>query len=144
MPDQPGPSTQVRAEWSLLAFTHAVDPSALAGIDATYAFVIDGETALLRIRAGNASVLSADERHEIDATIRMGATTVKAVGSGRLSVVDTLMNGAITVEGDETAVHALARAFDTTSEADRLLRSTAPQPHADEHSLGIHRADGQL
>ncbi len=111
LPDRPGPHSQVRAEWSLLAFTHAVDSSALTGIDATYAFVIDGSTALLRILDGKAGPLAIGQQIKPDATIRMGAAVVKAVGSGTLSIAEAIATGLITVEGDETAVRELARAF---------------------------------
>lgn len=115
LPHEPGPDTQVRAEWSLLAFTHAVDPSELAGIDATYEFVVDDSAAVLRVRDGRASVLRNGGNLDPDATVRLDAATVAAVGSGRLSVIEATRGGRIAVEGDEAAVDDLVRAFATTS-----------------------------
>lgn len=114
VPEEPGPETLIRAEWSLLPFTHAVDPSALAGIDATYEFVIDDTPALLRVRDGQARVLRSGADQKPDVTVRLDAATVAAVGSGRASVADATRAGRITVEGDQAAFDALVRAFAST------------------------------
>lgn len=113
VPEEPGPETLIRAEWSLLPFTHAADPSALAGIDATYEFIIDDTPALLRVRDGQARVLRSGNRKP-DVTVRLDAATVASVGSGRVSVTDATRAGRITVEGDEAAFDDLVRAFAST------------------------------
>lgn len=114
VPDQPGPDTQIKAEWSLMTLTHAVDPAALAGIDATYTVVVDGMPAHLRIRDGRASVLAGSTPVVADATVRLGAATVAALGSGRVSVLEATTDGRLSVEGDEDAILTLIGLFEST------------------------------
>ncbi|MCX6397939.1 MAG: winged helix-turn-helix transcriptional regulator [Propionibacteriales bacterium] len=114
VPEEPAEGVQVRAEWSLLAFTHSADPATLAGIEATFEFVVDGTSAMLRIEGGRASVVQADGSTEPDATIRIKASTVAAVGSGRMSVIEATAAGRVEIEGDPEAVEALIVAFGST------------------------------
>ena len=111
VPPAPGPDTQVRAEWSLLAFTHAVDPAALADIDAIYEFQVDNTSAILRVQNGQAHVLQRGSETTPDATFRLDAATVAAIGSGRTSVAEATMDGRIAVDGDTAVIDALVAAF---------------------------------
>lgn len=108
--EQPGPHTLVNPAWSLVGLTHQVVPANLAGIDATYRFVVDGKAAYLRISGGTASVIG-EPAAEPDATVTMDAATVAAVGSGRVAALDAALAGRILIEGEQQAVDDLVRAF---------------------------------
>lgn len=117
VPEQPGPDALVRPHWALLAFTHLVDPAALEGIEATYRFVVEGRTACLQLRGGEASVLLGDGDREPDATITLDATTVAAVGAGRATAMEAVLDGRIAVEGDPAAIDDLVRVFAEPADA---------------------------
>ena len=110
VPPEPG-DRQVSAAWSTLPFTHPIDPSALAGVDATYELRIEGTSALLRIHGGRAEVLP-EGSDAPDVVISTDAGTMAAVGAGRRTIGDAIDDGAITVEGDLRAADALTVAFD--------------------------------
>jgi DNA-binding HxlR family transcriptional regulator len=110
VPDTPGDS-QVCAAWCALPFTHAPDPEALAGIEATYEFRLADTSALLRVHDGDAEVLPEGSAAP-DAVISMDAATMAAVGAGRRTISDAADAGAITFEGDLAAVAALTDAFE--------------------------------
>lgn len=114
VPEQPGPDTQVKAEWSLMTLTYGIDPAAFAGIDATYTVIVDGLPAHLRIRDGRASVLPGSDHVDADATVRLDAATVAALGSGRVSVLEATLAGNLVIEGDEVAIATLIDLFAMT------------------------------
>lgn len=107
VPEEPDEETRVEPAWSLLVFTHAIDPAALAGIDATYEVWVDGKAVILRVSDGRASIVLPDPGMQPDATIRIDAATVAALGSGRLSVSDAETAGRIEFDGDPVAIDAL-------------------------------------
>lgn len=111
MPADLGPETAISPHWTLLAFTHQIDPAALEGIDATYKFVVEGRTAHVVIRDRKANVVLGEPAVEPDATVTLDAATVAAVGSGRTSAVDAALEGRIGLEGDPSAIEDLIRAF---------------------------------
>lgn len=115
--EEPGADALVRPHWALLAFTHLVDPAALEGIAATYRFVIAGRAAYLQLRDGRASVLLSEGDRAPDATITLDAATVAAVGSGRATAVEAVLDGRIVVEGDATAIDQLVRVFAEPAQA---------------------------
>lgn len=116
VPEEPGPDTVVKPHWSLLGFTHQVDPRALEGKDALFEIVVDGRSAHLQVRSGRATVQPGADRQP-DATITLDAATVAAIGSGRLAAVDAAAAGRISVEGDREAVTDLVRALTVPTSA---------------------------
>lgn len=114
LPAQPGPETQVKPAWALMTLVYGLDPAALAGIDATYTVFVDGEPVHLRFRDGKASVLAGSEHVDADATVRLDAATVAALGAGRVSVLDATLTGRLTIEGDEAAIATLIDLFAMT------------------------------
>lgn len=114
VPEEPGTDTLVRAEWALLAITHGAAPGALEDVDATYEFVVDDTSAILRIVDGRASVSRDTGDGQPDVTVRLDAATVAAIGSGRVSVADATKDGRLTLQGDPAAVEKLVELLAST------------------------------
>lgn len=112
VPEDPGPAEQVRAEWTLLAFTHLVDQQALTGVDLTIRFVVDGSVAYLRILDGRAEIHPGDSRLAADATVHAAPGTLATIGAGRVTVASAVTEGLVRLEGDEELLALLAGVLD--------------------------------
>ena len=110
VPETPG-TRQVNAAWCVLPFTHAVDPLALTGIEATYEFRVGDSSALLIVHDGRAESRPPGTI-DPDTVISMDAATVAALGAGRRTFQEAAADGSITVDGDLSAAAALAAAFE--------------------------------
>lgn len=113
VPEDPG-TRRFNATWCVLPFTQPPDPSALAGIEATYEFRIGDSAALLRVHDGQAELLSQGTATP-DTTISMDPATVAALGAGRRTPGEAVADGAITIDGDHDAASALFVAFESTA-----------------------------
>ncbi len=111
VPEEPG-DLRVSATWCLVPFTHPAAPDALAGIQATYEFRVEGTSALMGVDDGRADLLPAGTAQP-DVVFTLNAETMAALGSGRMGISDAQANGAISVEGDPEAAAALAAAFES-------------------------------
>ncbi len=111
VPEQPGDTMRVKAEWALLAFTHLVDPARLAGLQADIEFQVEGTRAYLRLDDGHARILPGTQVLEPAAVIRTDAATLAAIGSGRLTPQDSIAQGRIRIDGDIAALTPLFEAL---------------------------------
>jgi DNA-binding HxlR family transcriptional regulator len=119
LPAAPTAEMTVEPHWTLIAFTHPAHPEALRDLDATFEFEIDGRTVLLAVRDGRARLAPSGSVDKPDATIRLGATTIAALGAGRTTVEEEARAGRLQFDGDLDALAALTRAFAGESDGSR-------------------------
>ena len=119
LPEEPG-ALRVSATWCVLPFMHAAQPEALAGIEATYEFCVDGTTALMRVHDMKVDLLSPGAA-EPDVVISMDAATMAGLGAGRRTISEAASTRALIIDGAQEAAAALIAAFgsgDTQAVAD--------------------------
>lgn len=112
VPATPG-NRQFNAAWCVLPFTQPADPTALAGIEATYEFRVGDTSALLHVDDEHAELLP-PESAAPDATISTDPATVAALGAGCRTPSEAAAAGAMSVEGDHDAAAALFAAFESS------------------------------
>lgn len=98
-----------RPEWTLGVLARLVDTQAIAGLDASVDFHIDGSTAHLRFHKGVVSAAPGSTGSQPDAQVRTDASTLFGIGAGAIALTDALAAGDIAVSGDPAVLEALVR-----------------------------------
>lgn len=107
------PTEGQTANVNLLAFAMAArfNPSNSPAADGTYQLCIDGSTFKLAIDNGTINI-QAGPTHQPQAVISTDMATLIAINNGTTTLAEALTSRVLTVDGDPTAIAALANAFE--------------------------------
>jgi DNA-binding HxlR family transcriptional regulator/putative sterol carrier protein len=107
------PTEGQTANVNLLAFAMAArfNPSNSPAADGTYQLCIDGSTFKLAIDNGTINI-QAGPTHQPQAVISTDMATLIAINNGTTTLAEALTSQVLTVDGDPTAIVALANAFE--------------------------------
>ena len=107
------PTEGQTANVNLLAFAMAArfNPSNSPAADGTYQLCIDGSTFKLAIDNGTVNI-QAGPTHQPQAVISTDMATLIAINNGTTTLAEALTSQVLTVDGDPTAIVALANAFE--------------------------------
>jgi putative sterol carrier protein len=96
--------------WAVLCMRVTFDAEAAAGLRAVYEFRIDDEVFHARVDDGTIETAHGPA-HQPDATVECDDDVFLGVATGRLSLTEAIMDGAVKATGDRQALRRLHTLF---------------------------------